>query len=79
MVVLRYCYRENHHEGGYCCLETHDLQGEEENKAATAAECREGGKQAAATVATHRWRKNMCLVTFRWCGMPAAVVFFCGP
>ena len=37
-------------------------RGEEENKAAIAAGCREGGKRAAATMAAHRWRKNMWLV-----------------
>ena len=54
-----------------CC------RGEEENKAATAARCtllgavREEG-EVAATVAAHRWRKNMWLVVVAcrscWCG-----------
>ena len=63
MVVLGCYCRENHHEGGCRCLETHTAAGgEEENKAATAAGCREGGRRSAATVTAHLWRKNMWLV-----------------
>ena len=63
MVVLGCCCRENHHEGGCRCLETDAAAGgrKRTKQQLLLGAVREEGR-AAATMAAHRWRKNMWLV-----------------